>query len=29
MIARGKEHGAQFMTAKAAADDWMSRNAFG
>jgi peptidoglycan/xylan/chitin deacetylase (PgdA/CDA1 family) len=28
MIARGKEHGVQFMTARAAAEDWISRNPF-
>jgi hypothetical protein len=28
MIARGKEHGVQFMTARAAADDWISRYPF-
>ena len=26
MIARGKERGAQFMTARAAAEDWISRH---
>ncbi len=26
MIARGKEHGARFMTARAAAEDWISRH---
>jgi peptidoglycan/xylan/chitin deacetylase (PgdA/CDA1 family) len=29
MIGRGKEQGVQFTTAKAAAEDWISRNAFG
>ena len=28
MIARGKEHGLQFMTARAAASDWISRHPF-
>jgi peptidoglycan/xylan/chitin deacetylase (PgdA/CDA1 family) len=28
MIARGKEHGARFVTAKAAADAWISHNPF-
>ena len=28
MLARGKEHGAQFMTARAAAEDWISRHPF-
>jgi peptidoglycan-N-acetylglucosamine deacetylase len=28
MIARGKEHGLQFMTARAAAEDWISRHPF-
>jgi hypothetical protein len=29
MIARGKQHGVRFTTAKAAAEGWISRNAFG
>lgn len=29
MIARGKEHGVRFMTARAAAEDWICRHAFG
>lgn len=28
MIARGKEHGARFMTARAAAEDWIARHPF-
>ena len=28
MIARGKEHGARFMTARAAAEDWIGRHPF-
>ena len=28
MIARGKEHGVQFMTARAAAEDWIGRYPF-
>ena len=28
MIARGKEHQVRFMTARAAAEDWISRHPF-